>query len=128
MVETLPRVLRLLLPNPDSDPLGSLPIGQLRLVRALETGPRIANEVGEELGLSPSALSQMVARLIEAGFVQRTGCQQDKRHRELRLTERGAELLRTHMVLRIGRAENLLQRLSPADRASFLESLEKLAG
>ncbi|MGV3613969.1 MAG: MarR family winged helix-turn-helix transcriptional regulator [Fimbriimonas sp.] len=124
--ELVPRLMRVLLPSAEADPLAALPIGQLRLMRALGNGARIAAEVGAELGTSPSALSQMVHRLEEAGLLKREECAEDKRHKTLRLTEAGACRMAERRRLRAERAQAMLTRISEAERHAFLEVLERM--
>ena len=122
----LPRLMRVLLPSTEEDPLGHIPLGQMRLMRCLLKGPRPAGEVGDELGLSPSALSQMVHRLEEAGFVRRDGCPEDKRQRHLSLTPEGEERMAARSRIRARRAAMALERLPDADRQTLLAILDRL--
>lgn len=122
----LPQLMRVLIPMVDCDPLGGIPLGQLRLIRSLEHGPRTAGEVGAELGLSPSSLSQMVARLEEVGLLHREGDPEDRRHRRLRLTDEATRRLAERSHLRARQAETALAKLTPTDRAALLSAIEKM--
>jgi len=122
----LPRLMRVLLPSVEEDPLGGLPLGQIRLMRAVAPGPKLAADAGAELGLSPSALSQMVQRLEEAGLIRREEFPEDKRHRSLCLTEAGAARMADRRRLRAHRARSLLDRLSADERSTLLCLLERL--
>jgi DNA-binding MarR family transcriptional regulator len=122
----LPRLMRVLLPSPEVDPLGAIPLGQIRLMRTLSAGPRLAADAGHELGLSPSALSQMVHRLEEAGLVQREDFATDKRHRQLRLTPEGVHRMAERSRIRAERAETALVHLTAEERAQLIHLLERV--
>lgn len=122
----MPRLMRVLLPLPDNDPLGGIPLGQLRLMRVLENGPLVASEVASELGLSASSLSQMVARLEEAGLIHRSCSPEDKRHRTLQLTEEANRRMEERRQLRARHAETALAKLPPEQRETLLRAIEAL--
>ena len=122
----MPRLMRVLLPLPDNDPLGGIPLGQLRLMRVLENGPRVAAEVATELGLSASSLSQMVARLEEAGLIHRASSPEDKRHRTLRLTDEAQCRMAERRQIRARHAETALAKLPPNEREALLRAIETL--
>lgn len=122
----MPRLMRVLLPLPDNDPLGGIPLGQLRLLRVLEDGPRPASEVAAELGLSASSLSQMVARLEEAGLLHRDCAPNDKRHRTLHLTEEANRRMDERRQIRARHAESALAKLPEMERETLLRAIETL--
>lgn len=124
----IPRLMRVILPASDADPCGHLPIGQIRLLRALETGERTTSEVGEELGLSASALSQMVHRMEEAGLVARRDHPDDRRQRTLMITPAAQALMLQRRALRSRHAEFALARLEPGERQTLIHLLAKIAG
>jgi DNA-binding MarR family transcriptional regulator len=118
--------MRVLLPLPDNDPLGGIPLGQLRLMRVLENGPLLASEVATELALSASSLSQMVARLEEAGLIHRACSPEDKRHRTLQLTDEAKCRMAQRRQLRARHAETALAKLPPDQRETLLRAIETL--
>jgi DNA-binding MarR family transcriptional regulator len=67
----IPRAMTVLFRGAEEDPLRHLPLGQIRLLRALSTGTRSASELIRELGLSASSLTQMASRLVANGLVSK---------------------------------------------------------
>ena len=124
----LPTIARLLFATDPNSPLTDLPIAQLRLCGLLSReGRRTMSQIGEELGISVSAVTQMADRLEKVGMVERThepgG---DRRTRHLQLTPRGAELTHARRLQRTARASDALARLPPDDRANVLTVLNHL--
>lgn len=127
MLESLlPCAIRAISPPADQDPLGHLPLGQLRVLRALAEGPRSASEVAGELRLSLSALSQLIQRLLDAKLVEKRGHPHDRRIKILSLTSTGEILMRKRHEIRVCLAQKLLSQVSPEMRDSLLVSLEQL--
>jgi DNA-binding MarR family transcriptional regulator len=70
----LPDVMHLMMRHAKGQPLAELP-GQVRVCRILEAGPVTLSALGEELGVTPSAVTQIADRLERAGYVTRAmGC------------------------------------------------------
>ena len=122
----VPRIMRHISPAGEEDPLSQLPLGQLRLLRALSE-PKSPCEVGEELGLSPSSVSQMSHRLIEAGLVAKEDDREDRRSKRLMLTDLGRSHIEFRQAMRVQRTADLLQRLPNESRESLLAILRVLA-
>jgi len=85
--------------------------------------------LAEELGISASAVSQQVDRLVVRELLHRTDNPEDRRRVALALTERGQEL--TEEVSRASQdriALLLLSRLSQDEIADLQRVLERLVG
>jgi len=85
--------------------------------------------LAEELGISASAVSQQVDRLVVRELLHRTDNPEDRRRVALALTERGQEL--TEEVSRASQdriALLLLSRLSQDEIADMQRVLERLVG
>jgi DNA-binding MarR family transcriptional regulator len=119
------RLLRAMSPAAD-DPLNDLPLAQLRVVRVLSTGPKAAGDVGQELGLSPSALSQLVQRLCATGLIQKADDAEDRRVKRLSLSKTGARKVQARDHVRLGRAAALLEGLTEKEQEQMLTLIEKL--
>jgi DNA-binding MarR family transcriptional regulator len=59
------------------------------LARLHEEGPLAAGALAERMNVKPATVSQMVDALVEAGFVERSGSDRDRRVVVIRLTRRG---------------------------------------
>jgi DNA-binding MarR family transcriptional regulator len=79
------------------------------------------------LGVAPSTLSAALARLSTLGYLTSEVGQHDRRHREIRLTARGAQAMASTSVLDAGRTKALLGQLTPAERRVALRGLALLA-
>jgi len=77
--------------------------------------------------VSPSTLSAAVARLTRLGYIISTPAENDRRRRELRLTPRGAEAIRSTSALDAERVRAMLGKLKPKERKEALRGLALLA-
>ncbi|MHB8636133.1 MAG: MarR family winged helix-turn-helix transcriptional regulator [Fimbriimonadaceae bacterium] len=118
--------LRALYKHDPADPLTDYSVSQLRLLRSLHGGSSTASALGEELGLSVSAITQMANRLEAAGLVARADDGADRRIKHLSLTERGIQLLAARRSRRIDQAQIVLARLSPVERRTLIEALDQV--
>ena len=94
------------------------------LSRASGLSPR---SLAKHLGVAPSTLSASIMRLTSLGYLTCEAPVNDKRRREIRLTERGAEAMSATSVLDGERVRAMLKKLKPADRKAALNGLALLA-
>jgi DNA-binding MarR family transcriptional regulator len=83
--------------------------------------------LASHLGVAPSTLSAAIARLSKLGYITATTNENDRRRRELRLTPRGAEAIRSTSVLDAERVRAMLGKLKPKERKEALRGLALLA-
>ena len=95
------------------------------LSRASGLSPR---SLAKHLGIAPSTLSASIKRLTNLGYLTCEAPANDKRRREIRLTERGEEAMSATSVLDGDRVREMLKKLKPADRKAALNGLALLAG
>lgn len=124
--KTLPEVMHLMMKPGKDQPLSELP-GQVKVCRILEAGPIALSALGDELGVTPSAVTQIADRLERAGYVARATEDTDRRVRRLCLTASGEEMMRARHKARTERAAEVLQALTSCQRAALIDSLEALA-
>lgn len=79
------------------------------------------------LNVAASTLSAAIARLSRLGYLTSEPSPSDRRQRELRLTDRGAEAIASTSVLDENRVRELLDRLNAQERAAALRGLQLLA-
>lgn len=79
------------------------------------------------LNVAASTLSAAIARLVELGYISSDPPDGDKRQRELRLTDRGAEAMAGTSVLNADRVAALVRRLGAEERAIARDGLRLLA-
>jgi DNA-binding MarR family transcriptional regulator len=89
-----------------------LPLRQLKVCISLTGVERSMSEIGQELDLSPSALTQVAVRLERRGLVERETQTSDRRVRLLKLTARGRKLMRQHQEKQLQRIVKALSSLS----------------
>lgn len=120
------QAMRALYRQDPTDPLIEYSVPQLRLLRSLRTGSFTASSLGEDLGLSVSAITQMANRLEAAGLVARTDDPADRRIKHLSLTDRGNQLLAERRTRRIDQAQEVLGHLTAEERRVLIEALDKV--
>ena len=91
-----------------------------------ETGVR-PSALAKHLGVAASTLSATVARLEKLGYLSNTPAANDKRQRELRLTNRGAEAIAATSDLNEARVRELVEHLTPREREDAVKGLTLLA-
>jgi DNA-binding MarR family transcriptional regulator len=123
----LPKAMAVLFPPREEDPLRHHSIGQIRLMRALLGGSRSAGDLSASLGLSPSSLTQMAARMIHAGLVCKDSDDHDRRVRKLSLTSSGKLLMEHRRGIRAQMAAEALDHLEPEKRALLIELMIEIA-
>ena len=84
-------------------------------------------QLAAHLGISSSTLSAHIARLAALGYLSSEQNKNDRRRREIRLTERGAEAMSATSVLDKKRVKQLLVMLKQSDREEALRGLGLLA-
>jgi DNA-binding MarR family transcriptional regulator len=84
-------------------------------------GELSVSELAERLALSLSTTSLMVGQLSRAGLLERVEDPRDRRRTLVRVNETYREGLTAWLVERIGPLRRTLQRLTPTQRAGFLE-------
>jgi DNA-binding MarR family transcriptional regulator len=85
------------------------------------------HSLAAHLGVKPSTLSAAIFRLAKLGYLDVKTSQKDRRKRELRLTKRGVEAIRSASVLDCERVLKMLQRLTEKQKQLALQGLALLA-
>jgi DNA-binding MarR family transcriptional regulator len=83
--------------------------------------------LAKHLGVAPSTLSASIKRLTNLNYLTCDAPANDKRRREIRLTDRGAEAMAATSVLDRERVRGMLKKLKPADRKAAMNGLALLA-
>jgi DNA-binding MarR family transcriptional regulator len=112
-------------PDPN-DPLVELPVGQMRMMRLLMLKAWTPSNLGEELGLSVSAVTQMANRLDSIGFVDRIEDPGDRRVKHLTLTPQGRQMMARRQERRVHRLESVLSKMPTDRQIEFIVLLEEL--
>jgi len=99
----------------------------LRLSREPEGLKRV--ELAQQVLLTPSGITRLLAGLERAGYVERAECETDARVSYARLTDEGLDKLRAAARTHLAGVERVyLERFSEEERATLAELLGRLAG
>lgn len=104
-----------------------LPLRQLKVCVALYRQQRSMSELGRELKLSPSAVTQVSDRLERRGLIERVFQDEDRRVRLLRLTRKGQQLVRSREQKQLRRIAMALDALTTDEVGQVMTGLETLA-
>jgi MarR family transcriptional regulator, lower aerobic nicotinate degradation pathway regulator len=106
--------------------LTSVQFAALFVLRA--AGELDATRLAEQIAFDRSTIGDVVERLESKGWIVRNGRSDDRRVKLIRLTPKGAKLLKRvePAVKRV--QERLLQQFSPSERTEFLTFLKRLDG
>jgi len=90
-------------------------------------------DLGEHLGVSSAAASQMLERLVEEGFIQRSEDPDDRRMKKITLTEKGYQVMKESVSIQLGWIEKLSVSLTEEEKNQIstvinliIEKAEKL--
>jgi DNA-binding MarR family transcriptional regulator len=83
-------------------------------------------DIGDELGVTSAAASQMLERLVQGGLVERREDPDDRRAKRIVLTERGHRLVRGIGEIRQRQFAALADTMSPRERGLVAAALRTL--
>jgi DNA-binding MarR family transcriptional regulator len=84
------------------------------------------SDMGDDLGVTSAAASQMIERLVQTGMLERTEDPHDRRARQIALTARGKELVEKGMQARGKWLDELARSLTPEQQEMIIEALDLL--
>jgi DNA-binding MarR family transcriptional regulator len=93
------------------------------LVHLRHKGPCGVSDIGDELGVTSAAASQMLDRLVQQALILRTEDQRDRRLKQIALTDKGLEFLREGIDARQMWISQLSAALSPAEKEQVASAL-----
>jgi DNA-binding MarR family transcriptional regulator len=126
IADVLPGLIRRLFTLEARDPARELPVGQLRVCALLQDGLQSMTSLSHQLHISVSAITQIADRLERARIVERVPDPSDRRVRCLRLTPRGARMMRRRQLRRIQRIEDALRAMAPQARGRAVAAMREL--
>lgn len=80
-------------------------------------------EIGEHLGVTSAAVSQMLDRLVEQGLIGRSEDAEDRRVKRIELTERGQEVFEQGLKARGSWIDFVADQLSQEEKETISSSL-----
>jgi DNA-binding MarR family transcriptional regulator len=89
-------------------------------------GQLAVSDIGDDLGMSNAAASQLLDRLVQQGLVLRSENPLDRREKTLVLTDMGRQALVETTRTRLAWLERLAATLTPEEKTKIVEALEIL--
>lgn len=83
-------------------------------------------DLGEHLGVTSAAASQMLERLVQQGLIQRSEDPVDRRVKQIELTEKGCQVLEESLQARQGWLTELAENLTAAEKEQVTSALSLL--
>ncbi|MFN2158357.1 MAG: MarR family winged helix-turn-helix transcriptional regulator [Anaerolineales bacterium] len=83
-------------------------------------------DLGDHLGLTSAAVSQLLERLVQQGLILRTEDPNDRRVKQIILSEKGKQVLVKGIYVREDWFVNLSENLSPAEKDKIIGALKLL--
>ncbi len=99
---------------------------QVGALAQIHRGRSNVSDIGQELGITTAAASQMVDRLVEQELVRRSEDPDDRRAKKLALTPKGCRVVQQSMQARMGWLEEVASSLSPKEREQVAAALRIL--
>lgn len=81
-------------------------------------------EIGEHLGVTSAAASQMLDRLVEQGLVLRTDDPEDRRVKRIELTEKGQQVFEQGIQARESWMADLASELTEDEKLTIITALK----
>lgn len=99
-------------------------MGALMLVHRKGAGG--VSDIGDYLGITSAAASQMLERLVQQGIVVRSEDPHDRRVKQIALTEKGLRTLQESIQARQSWVDGLARLLTPAEQKQVTAALSLL--
>ena len=97
-------------------------------IKRSPTGSPRMSELAEWLTLSRGGITKLVDRLVEAGYLERVSCVEDRRSLQAELTPPGAKMLREMQIVYEGEVARHLGSLSSDEAGLITAALQKVTG
>lgn len=96
------------------------------LFRIRHKGVCGVSDLGEEMGVTSAAASQLLARLVQQGLAVRTEDPQDRRNKRIALTQAGEQVAEASVQARQGWLDRVADQLTPAEQEQVNAALQLL--
>ena len=80
-------------------------------------------DLGEHLGVSSAAASQMLEHLVEEGLIRRSEDPDDRRMKKITLTEEGTRVIKESVSARLGWIDALEESFSEKEKEQITKSM-----
>lgn len=103
-----------------------LSMSQIGALFRLSHGGGGVSDLGEDLGITSAAASQMLERLVQQKFILRTEDLHDRRFKQIALTEKGRQTLKDSMFARQHWLDELSNNLTESEKDQITAALKIL--
>ena len=104
----------------------SLSMSQIGALFQIYHGRSNVSDLGEGLGITHAAASQMLERLVQQKLILRTEDPQDRRVKQLVLTDKGCRVMQESVRARQGWLDDLVSGLSAGQKEQIAAAVEIL--
>ncbi len=104
----------------------SLSMSQIGALFQIYHGRSNVSDLGEGLGITHAAASQMLERLVQQKLILRTEDPQDRRVKQLVLTDKGCRIMQESVRARQGWLDDLVSGLSAGQKEQIAAAVEIL--
>jgi DNA-binding MarR family transcriptional regulator len=103
-----------------------LSMSQMGAMFHIRHGSNGVSDIGDDLGVTSAAASQMLERLVQQGLIVRSEDPNDRRSKHLVLTDKGQEILHEGILARQKWIEELAELLTDEEKDQALGVLQIL--
>lgn len=108
--------------------VSGLSMSQIGAMFHIHRGASGVSDLGDDLGVTSAAASQMLERLVQSHLILRSEDPHDRRVKQLILTDKGRQILQESLHARQGWLDDLAGALSPGEKEQIITSLNILIG
>jgi DNA-binding MarR family transcriptional regulator len=83
-------------------------------------------DIGEHLGVTSAAASQMIDRMVQQGLLERSEDANDRRAKQITVTEKSCQLIEKSVLARQRWMEDLTTALTPQEQEQIVQALKLL--
>jgi DNA-binding MarR family transcriptional regulator len=84
------------------------------------------SDLGDHLGVSNAAASQMVEKLVAEGLIERVEDPDDRRMKKITMTSKGLKVMKESVDARLGWIEELMNDLTPDEKSQITDANQLL--
>ena len=103
-----------------------LSMSQLGALFHIQRGASGVSDLGDDIGITNAAASQMLERLVQLQLIQRSEDPHDRRVKQIVLTDKGQTVLQESIYARQSWFENLASSLSDSEKGQIVSALNIL--
>jgi DNA-binding MarR family transcriptional regulator len=103
-----------------------LSISQIMALFRIQKGADCVSDLGDALGVTSAAASQMLERLVQQELILRSEDPHDRRAKKIALTEKGRGILQESLHARQNWLDELAETLSPTEKETVMAALDIL--